>query len=406
MFNGSSENRDIHLFVSMQELHDIPDYKEYYSISSGVYAGITTNYVDNTGDNISKHNKYFAEYSKFYWIWKNLKPQGIIGFCQYRRYLWLNNPDYRYLEKTFEKLDDVKDELNPIGVGDLLQDADIIMSAPFCMPFQTVEEQYCAASCQRASDWDLMKEVLLQIYPEYEKDFYRFAKSHYIYAVNMFVTNTSIFNDYMEWIFNIFSHLSQKIELPTNPYQYRVYSYLAERLINLFVMHNRYKVKRVPLLFKNGKTEVKAEYDTPTQKEDYFITDLSYIYCVYGFENEDMPKECKSLVEMLKLHIEQFCKKCQKVYVYGAGIYGRLLLKMSKTLQEKFGGWIETNSNCSIIDGFPIKSVKEMGCINNEDIGVLVAIKDKSIQKACLHAIGQWNVKKTCYDESAERENE
>lgn len=154
-----------------------------------------------------------------------------------------------------------------------------------------------------------MKEVLLQIYPEYEKDFYRFAKSH-------------------------------------------------------------------------------------------------YIYCVYGFENEDMPKECKSLVEMLKLHIEQFCKKCQKVYVYGAGIYGRLLLKMSKTLQEKFGGWIETNSNCSIIDGFPIKSVKEMGCINNEDIGVLVAIKDKSIQKACLHAIGQWNVKKTCYDAPAESENE
>ena len=49
---------------------------------------------DNQGENISKKNEYYGEYSFHYWFWKNKIDQiengTWIGFCAYRRF-WLNN---------------------------------------------------------------------------------------------------------------------------------------------------------------------------------------------------------------------------------------------------------------------------------------------------------------------------
>lgn len=49
---------------------------------------------DNTGDNISKKNPYYGEYTFYYWYWKNLlkykNKDDWVGFCHYREY-WGNN---------------------------------------------------------------------------------------------------------------------------------------------------------------------------------------------------------------------------------------------------------------------------------------------------------------------------
>ena len=44
---------------------------------------------DKSGNNISKKNKYYGEYSFHYWLWKNYLDQinqNWIGFCQYRKF--------------------------------------------------------------------------------------------------------------------------------------------------------------------------------------------------------------------------------------------------------------------------------------------------------------------------------
>ena len=47
----------------------------------------------NSNINISKHNKYLAEMTGIYWVYKNqinkFKNDDWIGFCHYRRF-WLN----------------------------------------------------------------------------------------------------------------------------------------------------------------------------------------------------------------------------------------------------------------------------------------------------------------------------
>ena len=46
---------------------------------------------DNTGDNISKKNPYYGEYTFYYWFWKNeleqIKDDKWIGFAGYRYHL-------------------------------------------------------------------------------------------------------------------------------------------------------------------------------------------------------------------------------------------------------------------------------------------------------------------------------
>ena len=46
-------------------------------------------YLDNNGENISKKNKHYGEYTFHYWLWKNYLDNikdDWIGFCQYRKF--------------------------------------------------------------------------------------------------------------------------------------------------------------------------------------------------------------------------------------------------------------------------------------------------------------------------------
>jgi hypothetical protein len=49
---------------------------------------------DNTGENISKKNNFYGEYTFHYWFWKNkldeIDSKTWVGFCAYRRF-WTNN---------------------------------------------------------------------------------------------------------------------------------------------------------------------------------------------------------------------------------------------------------------------------------------------------------------------------
>ena len=55
-------------------------------------------YRDNTGNNISKKNKNYGEYTFHYWLWKNYVNNNEfndkwIGFCQYRKF-WSNKKNF------------------------------------------------------------------------------------------------------------------------------------------------------------------------------------------------------------------------------------------------------------------------------------------------------------------------
>ena len=84
---------------------------------------------DKTGENISKKNKFYGEYTFHYWLWKNyfdnLDEKKWIGFCQYRKFWSLE--EIRSEELSLKKLE------NTIlkNVPDEFDKYDVILGKPF-----------------------------------------------------------------------------------------------------------------------------------------------------------------------------------------------------------------------------------------------------------------------------------
>ena len=84
---------------------------------------------DRAGENISKKNKFYGEYTFHYWLWKNyfdnLDEKKWIGFCQYRKFWSLE--EIRSEELSLKKLE------NTIlkNVPDEFDKYDVILGKPF-----------------------------------------------------------------------------------------------------------------------------------------------------------------------------------------------------------------------------------------------------------------------------------
>ena len=79
---------------------------------------------DNTGNNISKKNKYYGEYTFHYWLWKNYLnkiDESWIGFCQYRKFWALE-----YKDKNRISLNQLKD-LTLNTIPNEYNDAEVIL---------------------------------------------------------------------------------------------------------------------------------------------------------------------------------------------------------------------------------------------------------------------------------------
>ena len=58
---------------------------------------------DDSGDNISDLNCYYAELSGVYWVWKNYFEAEYVGVCHYRRYL-TSEEGYVFSEAQYEQI--------------------------------------------------------------------------------------------------------------------------------------------------------------------------------------------------------------------------------------------------------------------------------------------------------------
>jgi hypothetical protein len=211
---------------------------------------------DNTLHNIATKNANFCELTATYWIWKNMSQTEIVGICHYRRYFNFFNPFYnvkpsaqkRILLKSYQK---TKTHLSSSAIiehkiAKILRSHDIILSRPYTFKDKTLTQNYCED--HRKEDWDLTKKIILQLYPEYKESIRLYLDEGTTFHIaNMMICSKKLFDDYHQWLFSILFELEKKIVLPEDPYQARVFGFISERLINLYVYHHRLKVKGIPI---------------------------------------------------------------------------------------------------------------------------------------------------------------
>lgn len=209
---------------------------------------------DDTGDNISKLNPYYAELTGQYWAWKNSDAE-IIGFCHYRRY---------FVKNIFLK------KLDKNDIETILQDYDMILPQKRYLDKTNIEEidegHLGANICQKVEDYDKLRELISERSPEYLDSFDEVLNEKEVYWHNMYICRKEIYDDYCKWAFDILEEFRKQTDFS----QYeegntRVLGYLSERLINVYVKKHNLKVKEKYILQSELRIPILAliEYRSP-----------------------------------------------------------------------------------------------------------------------------------------------
>lgn len=226
-------------------------------IQVGTNPTISNNILkDNTLDNITSKNPNFCELTAIYWIWKNYTEAEYVGICHYRRYFNFYNPFYnlkpsKQKKITGEKFRNTKlFKTNPKKtakkISSILQEYDIIVGKPYKIKKHTLGINYCKD--HRKEDWNETKKIILEKFPEYEESINIHLDNGKVFHMgNMLLCSKKLFDEYHTWIFSIVFELEKRITIPTDQYQARVFGFISERLINMYIYHNNLKIKTFPI---------------------------------------------------------------------------------------------------------------------------------------------------------------
>ncbi len=219
---------------------------------------------DDTGENISSKNKYYSELSGLYWIWKNTS-QDIVGSCHYRRFfttkkeplinrarrmlyypigIWGKRHGLIYT-KNYKKW--IPYVLTTKEAEELLKKYDAILPVRRILKYD-IETHYCRY--HEIDDLNRIKSILKSSYPDYLNSFDDVLKSNRLFANNMFILREDLFKELMSWLFDILFTFEKQVDINEyNGYQQRIFGFLSERLITLWIAHNNIKYKELPLIY-------------------------------------------------------------------------------------------------------------------------------------------------------------
>ena len=210
--------------------------------------------------------------SDFYWAWKNLHDADYIGLNHYRRYFDFEGGSACSLRTV--RSEAFFSASHPVPDFDrLFSRCDIVMARPKIYPYNLYTD-YC--KCHIESDLLTARQVIAEKYPAYLPDFDRvFFRNNRLSHFNMFVLPRERFEAYSAWLFDILFEVERRIEIQDDPVQGRVMGYLSERLLSVWVRHNRLKICYKTVLMVNDQKRKglgKHLFHTTVNTLAYWIT--------------------------------------------------------------------------------------------------------------------------------------
>lgn len=217
---------------------------------------------DNTGDNISERNPYYSELTGLYWLYKNDSDCDITGLCHYRRY-FINERNEVLLKEDIEHI---------------LNEYDIIVSEPLELESQSLYESYAVKHNKK--DMDLTREAVSKLYPDYLDTFDEVMNGSKMYFANMLIASKEKVNAYSKWLFDILFDVEKQLDMTGyDEYNQRVYGFIAERLLRVWIVYNNYKPYECIVGLTESKAETKnaIEYAAQLLKNGNYNQALQYL---------------------------------------------------------------------------------------------------------------------------------
>ncbi len=201
--------------IQAKEVHS---YEQDIQVGAALTDRILCDLRDDVGDNISSKNKQYCELTALYWIWKHIRSE-YLGLSHYRR-----------------RFDIDDEEINWI----LENNVDIVVTIPV-INTRGIGEQYGLSHSKK--DWCILKEEIHRLWPEYDESIEYVQQQIYFFPCNMFIMRREVLNEYCEWLFPILFACESRIGAKEETYQNRYSGFMAERLLNVFLYHNKSNYK-------------------------------------------------------------------------------------------------------------------------------------------------------------------
>lgn len=234
------------IFVITHKRFDERVLREHYQIlhvGSGACSSDIELRDDSGEDNISCKNANYCELTGLYWIWKNYKcsKTETIGIVHYRRFFvtW-DSYIFNSLLGISPKI--ILDK----RVTMYLNNYDIILPSPVHLS-TTIKENY--AIFHQEEDLLITRNIISDLYPDYLPAYDKVMRKYSFYFANMMICKKEIFDNYCSWLFPILSNIEKTINIKKykNDYQKRVFGFLSERLLNVWVEKNNLSIKCLPV---------------------------------------------------------------------------------------------------------------------------------------------------------------
>lgn len=192
--------------------------------------------TDNEDDNISSKNRNYCELTALYWAWKN-SSANIKGLCHYRRYLTTADVDINSKYFLTSKI-----------IIEDLKKYDMITSHARVLKGRNCRENYLAGQGLER-DLNNTQKIIHDICPEYEESYISVLNGNRCIYCNVMISNKNLFDEYCEWLFSILFNLEKITDLREyTPAQARIYGYLSEILLNVWIHKNKIRTKNYSLI--------------------------------------------------------------------------------------------------------------------------------------------------------------
>jgi hypothetical protein len=204
---------------------------------------------DNEGENISSKNKNYSELTGLYWAWKNLRNIDYTGLVHYRRYFDFSKktPFKRSITAitadVFKKM--------PISMPDtykIFKKYDIVLAAKHIIK-KSVKENF-SNNWVSVVDFEILENVIKKYSPEYMPAYKNYINSNEDSCYNMFLAKREFLDGYCKWLFDILFEVEKIINIQHySPYYARVFGFMGEFLLPVYVLHNKMKTYYCPVVF-------------------------------------------------------------------------------------------------------------------------------------------------------------
>lgn len=197
---------------------------------------------DERGESISAKNRNFCELTALYWAWKNdyFNQYSYCGLVHYRRYFTG--------DLTFEKFNILSSD----KIHDLISAYDILLPKKRKYYIETIENHY--SNAHNRSDLLLIRKIIQEKHPSFTDSFDLLMKKRELYLFNMFVMKKELFEEYMEWLFDILFELEKRVDISDyDNYQSRIFGFISERLFNVWILQKKLKVKELKVVNLEGE---------------------------------------------------------------------------------------------------------------------------------------------------------